>query len=543
MTLWRTAADRLRQKARLAWRRATRRARFALMARRDLRDFRAHDDDENRPGHVPLEEHLEVHCLWVVECYPPSKSEALIKGLRDLGIGEGAIGARPAVDAWVRRYRSTAYGGGSFFPLGLFDRARGRFIGPDIVVTDLPDAVDYAHGWLEILTPSLTTVTMQFVLTDDAAHLLERALNKDYMTTAQTTRHGITFHNPTNQRREAVHDAITDLTADCCGWFRSHLPGSFSAGLLDGGFPSCVFVSTDQTDPFVRPDAPDWDSWMGAIGFDRDHEAWDSMELPGLKLRAPFGVEDDRRWWLAGRRGSFLVDNHQAPYGGNTRQGWANRLQHYMNGLLALHGATALLEGLHAAVAQSRDTMRSQQSRKWDLRRLDALRDDVTTFVRDVDPIAAELETANRLERHRADFVPSAGHILLFGTPPSPSELAPGPRSSRIARLLQWFTPHADVTAATPKKPEPAKTLADYWAGDIRWSAGRLLAAERQTRDALSTISSLIGAVESIRLDRRILVLTVVLGLATVAAALPSLAQVVRFVAKHAFGVDLNVGT
>jgi hypothetical protein len=71
----------------------------------------------------------------------------------------------------------------------------------------------------------------------------------------------------------------------------------------------------------------------------------------------------------------------------------------------------------------------------------------------------------------------------------------------------------------------------------IRYRAQRLLEAERQHRDALATVSTLVAASESVRLDRRVFVLTLVLGAVAVIAALPQIAVVVSAVLRQ-LGLD-----
>jgi hypothetical protein len=71
----------------------------------------------------------------------------------------------------------------------------------------------------------------------------------------------------------------------------------------------------------------------------------------------------------------------------------------------------------------------------------------------------------------------------------------------------------------------------------IRHRVQRLVEAERLHRDALATISSLVAAGESIRLDRRLFWLTLVLGFVALIAALPSLAQVAQTVLRQV-GID-----
>ena len=117
---------------------------------------------------------------------------------------------------------------------------------------------------------------------------------------------------------------------------------------------------------------------------------------------------------MAGREGDFLTDSdeHQEMYGGATPFGWLNRISDEMCLALTPFATELLLEGTQAEVARSRDSMGAGAIDRWDFKRLDVLREDVTTFVRDVEPVARELAT-NRW-RIRATSRTGAGYILTI---------------------------------------------------------------------------------------------------------------------------------
>jgi hypothetical protein len=503
------------------------RLRYVVMSFADLPAIRALDPDQNRKSRPPDNEDILVEAVWVVECYPPSYLGGLIKGLESLGVGRRIAEDQSAADH-VRLYRSGAYAGGTV-NLGFFTRRGGAVFGGDYVETDLPRSVSLARGWLENLTPSLTAVVVQFELTEEARRFLKAVLDAEYRTEiGDRTRHGWSYRNPENRRRQEMDAAIAELTRSCAGWLDRHFPGAFASGLLGGAHPSGVFLTTKATVPFVRPEH--FERWLWLTRFSEEHDAWESEDWPGLRLRVPDRDRERYQWWLAGRRGDFLSDpddKYQEFHGGPSRAGWLSRIEHEMSMLLTLHGTDCLLLGMHDRVSRSRDTMGATASRKWNVRRLERLRSDATAFVRDVAPIATDLASRRWRVFDRAAFKPAPGNILSLI------------RENELEKAKEKAE-SADAVAENVRNVEPLPSLAKYYVETIRDRAQRLQKAERQHSEALATISNLVAAVGSYRLNRRLFVVTLVLGAITIVAQLPSIGQVIRIV-LGLFGTELEL--
>jgi hypothetical protein len=360
----------------------------------------------------------------------------------------------------------------------------------------------------------------------------------------RTGRRGSLYVDPDHQRRDAMRLALDGVASECTYWLHQHFPGAFADGLLGGDHPTCVFLTTKVVVPFARPER--LVKWLWVTGLDAAHDAWDSKDWPGLHLRVPERDRERHRWWLAGRRGDFLADStddHQAAYGGATRQGWLNRIDLDMSLTLMLHATDSLLLGMHEAVARSRDTMGARATRKWNVRRLEALRSNVTSFVRDVEPVASELSSPDWRVEERATFMPGPDNIfsVLRWSATSGGEVSGAPASTRRpiwSRLLMRIRSQVATPAEMPD-PVAVPTLTTHLVDTIRHRARLLLEAERQHRDGIATVSTLVAAGESFRLDRRIFVLTLVLGVIAVVAALPSIANVL-LVALRLLGLDLG---
>lgn len=147
-------------------RRLPSRLRLQLIARQGLAEIRSLDGEQNERGRLPADEHIQVHCLWMVECYPPSRVGGLISGLRGLGLDHGRTGMeRGGAVEWLIKSRGTGVAG-AWINLGYFTRPRTPVFGVDRVLTELPPVVEFASGSLYALSPSLTGLVVRFVLTE-----------------------------------------------------------------------------------------------------------------------------------------------------------------------------------------------------------------------------------------------------------------------------------------------------------------------------------------------------------------------------------------
>jgi hypothetical protein len=306
--------------------------------------------------------------------------------------------------------------------------------------------------------------------------------------------------------------------------------------------PTCAFLTTQAAQPFDPETRQRWNSYVGALGLDADHEAWDLTPFPGIALRVSEREDSARHWLLAGQVGSFLNDDMQGAYGGATRHGWSNRLWHEISGAVAILGTLTLLRDFHMLAANARDAF-SKPSRGWRDRRrhFEQLPPVVSSISADVEPIAAELAIERDVSRLVDDLraaVPGQGNIFRIIVAPPPT--APVSRPSLVSRVRNRFARHRSRTERPSKATSQPRVvhLAQVVGDEIQLSAAKLLAGAERTRTALATTATLASAMETVRLDRRLFRLSVLLGLIAVLAALPAIATLVSAVLR-ATGVDV----
>lgn len=207
------------------------------------------DPEDNRKTTPPDDEHIEVHSVWVAECYAPSHTASLMSGIKKLGWDQERVTDffKGGVSGWLNKGRVAPYGG-SYLNLGLIQRSgKKRFIGSEVRVTELPDGVDYARGYAFNVLSSLTIITLQFVLTDQAATIVEDTLRTPRQTVFEEMGDVTRIVTVVNAKQEAVHRARVKLRHECAAWFKDNIPGLFSENSLAGDFPTCEFVTLQKT--------------------------------------------------------------------------------------------------------------------------------------------------------------------------------------------------------------------------------------------------------------------------------------------------------
>jgi hypothetical protein len=317
------------------------------------------DPRDNEDTSPPVDERIETCCIWVAECYPPSHAAALVSGLERLGwdqwrpmvvYGDELIG-------WLEQERRHSYPG-AWLNLGRIvrDGDRKRSMASDERIADLPEGVMYAYAYVRSLLPSLTVLTVQFVLDDRGAESLEETA-RDAFETRVEERDGVHyFANVGEQKREAAYEARAVLRSRCSNWFRDHLPGLFSSGEDETSFPRCEFVVFDKARPFERPSGGGRKDYLWPLGMGNLPDAYEGSTLPGVRLGLPSPIDKDQlALVLAAKREEMPTEEHFRPYGGKNRSGISLWLHQYAEGLMAVWTLNAMLRAYERRLAELRD--------------------------------------------------------------------------------------------------------------------------------------------------------------------------------------------
>ncbi len=189
------------------------RGRIASPHIRSIGDFhRARDESENEESRPADSQHFTTWVVWAVEAYTPANIGGLIDGLERLRPVQRGPDRDPV--AWLRRNR---YNPGSSLELYLQRPGSSPIMGFNL---DVPDFAKYGAGTIWTATPSLTLLTMMFVLTDAERSRFETTLKADYATRIEpTSSHGAMIFSPELERRRAVREARADWSRQASDWF------------------------------------------------------------------------------------------------------------------------------------------------------------------------------------------------------------------------------------------------------------------------------------------------------------------------------------
>ncbi len=470
---------------------------MAPHAKQVLGYHRENDAEENRKTSPPEGEFIDLKCLWAVEFYTPSHTDSLVNSFAKLGWDkeEGTDGSRNPT-RWLhglKRYHR----GGAWMNLGLLipNDAERQTFGRHREVP-LPPNVEYAQAGIHSLSPSLTCIVVCFVFEENTSGILDDALRADYVTYATRIRTGWRYHTPTNQKRDAIKQIRTDLSQLASTWFSQNLPGLFSSGLLEGELPTCELMITSTALPFGPPDRsenrPLGYRWL--LGIDQSFGIWEYKGDMDLRLSFPGGSEGDPQFHaILAMKESSLDDYIDSVPGIKSMQGFLYHLNLVVPNYLSVWAILPMLEGFTRHIREIRDSTAPTTRRRGSVKTLDILGNHLSYSI-DIAAVAAEL--------------------------------APGSDGTRQLQGSNEFMPHGDDS-------EQGESLGGSLSQTIGDHAKWLLRTDESLRDQLTQYGSLLGASESVRVQKKVGFLTWVLVVIAVATVIMSALALTQSVTSH----------
>ena len=451
-------------------------------ADRSLEIDRLFDPRKNEQTTPPVDELIDLSCVWVVEFYTPAHVDTLLTNLKRLEWGgndrDFAVMSDPV--AWIIESRQRPFGGG-WCDLGvIYSRTDGVPALSRRRTAPLPPNVQCVTGGLYSITSSLICIVMGFVFEGDYCAQFDKALRTDRETYTSPLMRGRRIHSPENQKIDHIRQIRDEMIGLATDWFQKHLPGLFSSGLLGGKLPTCEFVTLRKAEPFAPGEDDGPFSYLFILGLYHDWNVWRSANNTGLKFKAPSLSTSDRHPYhaiLAVRESDFDEDEL------NMRGGWDRRSQclyidKVINGLLSRWAILPLLEGYNQHLSEIRDSATLRSNRGLN-----------------------RIETLKRLINHVAYTVDIAAVT---------NELIPYAKNSSLFSCdVETFEPCND------RHYEAGATLVKGIGFTVGEHATWLQKTERSLRDHLAQYGSLIGEMENIHLQKKLKVLTWIIAVMT----------------------------
>ncbi len=442
--------------------------------------LRSFDESTNVASTPPPDEAIDLHCIWGIEFYTPSHTEALERGLQQLGWSAENTQARLGDDpiGWLRDLRRYRHGGGAL-SLGIFQKEGTPAAFFDArQVASLPSSIKYAQAHISSVAPSLIALTVCFTLQESYGDQINDLLRKPRTSYKVPRRNGYTIRDPYYQKQRAMDEIRQSIQQDISEWFADNLPGVFS-GMEGGVLPTCELLSANIATPWppeeqAQKQLPIW-SYFGIIGFLLGFGYWEHQKIAGLY----FTIDDSgyHARLLGNISALGLVGWSEEDHDRDT-------LIYALNEEIRHVGPTwamlPLVEQYTKAVTSGTITDEPKPAKA-----LDYLSQSLLTRV-DIATIALELKD--------------------------------------ICERTGW--PWGDADAFERVRRNEEQTLGEHLRLMVGAQATWLREADRVVRDNTSQYGNLLASAENIRLQRRIGWLTWALtGLAVVAVAMPVVAE------------------
>jgi hypothetical protein len=393
----------------------------------------------------------------------------------------------------LRRFQS----GGAWLNLGFLHPPHSTStLGFYSRTSALPADIEYANAWMYSVTPSLICIVVCFALDEDKSGMFDRSLRADRQTFATEAGSGTQYHEPWKQKSDEIGNLRARISSELLSWFSANLPGLFSSGLLDGNIPTCELITLQDGNPFpslAKEEGPP-PEYLRLLGVSHDLEAWKSKSIPSLKFSVSQG------WSTSPQHHSILAANvnrltESIPdgYSGECRPNRIHFVDSMMWKLIAIWAILPMFEGYtqHLSRVRSSTTL-SNTSLQPPVRVLESLGRHISYSV-DIAAVTAELAT--HAER-------------------------------QLARSH-------DIDPFEPCNPEIYReklSLSDYLNQVIGKQASWLQETDVSIRSHLTQYGALIGATESVRVQKSVTFLTwvlVMLAIATLVA--PLLPAIISF--------------
>ena len=453
-----------------------------------LRSMTRRDGCSNKKTEPISTEAIDLRCVWAVEFYTPSHAEALKAALAKLGWDRDKPLREPDRNPkdWIAQQRLNTTRHGTY-SLGTIIRESDKRRFHDARIAPLPDPVDYAFANIHGMTSSLTCILICFVLKDGRARSFDDALRKKRATYMQRHKSSYRIYDPHRQKSSDIHDIRIELSDMARCWFRDHIPGVFSSGLLDNFIPTCEFLTLRDAEPFPKRDrreqAP---NFLQPLGADFAFETW-VHKNSGLKFAWPIANESASNLdfhAIVGARESDLESIRPSYIPRHSRSSDTSEVSNIVEGLIVCWSLVALISGFERQVNRLRDSDLLRQSSSYNyISRIRGLRSKLTQSV-DISAVSEDLSV--QIERDRL-----------------------------LSSYIEPFGP-LETDIYSDKNTTFAKALAENLSDRIK----RLGVAERAMRDALLQDSAISGVIENTIMQKKIKRMTWLVTLLTMLMAI-----------------------
>jgi hypothetical protein len=351
-------------------------------------------EDPLRNFTVPNDEHVEIPAMWVVELFPPSEYQSLVRAIErnswdKLRVWYGAGG--PANQTALARSRTGA--GYSWWRLGTVVDLSAKFAAPESVRRTLPAQFSGIDLRALQVGAGLTAVVASFTVRPEAGAALDRIWHEHHEPQIHRakgrrpiaeSRQFAAYRRTQTERRE-LHQAAREWVARTCpGFFASHAEEAplLDLMLLQSYDPTTTASGRDEMSDPMRA--------LGLTDYEIQHQK--SAALPGLLLEQAReeltpGLGSRRTWTLFGKHDTVIAEfGAQVAGADHDTRGLSYAVGEKVSDFLIVLAGDCFVDAARSKTAVSRDRARVAHER-FRIRGLKAIRAEVLRMSLDLSAV------------------------------------------------------------------------------------------------------------------------------------------------------------
>lgn len=452
------------------------------------------DAEDNVKTALDKDVSLKLGCILVSEVFGPKEIEALHDGLKNIGWDrERMLGGEDSNVDWLKEQR--LYGTEGTMPLGWVHRPEDlkKYVGIRYTA-QFPKEFSSLLVNIAQLTPSVTCLSVGFILTEESSLEYANEINRAAQTTVVPKRR----HRPYSimsvahvkeKRVRRVRQKYRNLGIL---WLSKSFPGFFSENCENRNFPTAEFLLLEGFTPFDEEAHRNrgWQHWSRFVNIDYDFGSWTCASVPSLKFSFDSGYRNKNpNHMTIALRWDTLSDDDTKFYGSDSIGSRTYFANDRLNGIISRYALASYLRELLRSLKETRQSL---------------------TVRSKVRHSSIEVEKISEFFRRSVGVPSIAREVLAL----SENDVSFRWNSMGFNRKMR------------PDK-ESTYDIKEGLKSILRRLSQQLLEEDQDTREYLNQLSSAIGTKESIAAQRRMEVITraalVVSLISLVVAALAAL--------------------
>lgn len=332
--------------------------------------YRERDTQDNIETRIDENVSLKLGCIMVSEIFGPNEVENLYDGLEKLGWDKERVPIfdRSNID-WLKTQR--LYGTEGRMPLGWVHRPEDvkKFVGVRYTA-EYPKEFSSLLVTISQLTPSVTCLSVGFILSDEASLGYANEINRPAQTTYVPRRRSRAYsikgvEHVKEERTRRVRKKYRELGIS---WLSKNFPGFFSEHCERRHLPTAEFLMLEGFTPFDKESdkGRTRKHWPRFVNLDRDFDSWRCTSVPSLAFSFHSGRRDETpNHMIVGLRWDTLSKDDTKFYGSDSLSSRVYFANERLDGIIARYALASYLRELLRSLKQTRQSlsMRSRERR------------------------------------------------------------------------------------------------------------------------------------------------------------------------------------